>query len=288
MHFNTVNLMEFAAFAAPFLFILVMLRVFFSISGSDSSDPEQKGLKKSFSFLLARLAMLNSGMPMKGYRRKVNDMLDRANQASLYTFEEFLAMQELSGLGTFVVLMILLPEIWYLNIGIALIAFYFPYLMLDSRIKRDKRRIIKDLPFMLDLLSLSVEAGSGLEAALKGIVENFPDRPLRNELRLLIRNMEAGKSTKEALEIMRDRINHMDMGAVCSALIQANQMGSGLADTLRNQSAFIKKKRIEYMREKAKQAATLMIVPLLLFVFPSMFLVILGPIAIRLYLMFYA
>src|SRR6185369_12441838 len=111
MHFNTVNLMEFAAFAAPFLFILVMLRVFFSISGSDSSDPEQKGLKKSFSFLLARLAMLNSGMPMKGYRRKVNDMLDRANQASLYTFEEFLAMQELSGLGTFVVLMILLPEI---------------------------------------------------------------------------------------------------------------------------------------------------------------------------------
>lgn len=275
-------------FAAPFFFVLVLLRIFFSISGEEvQARPNEKGVRKYFGFMLSRLAVLNAGIPMKNYRKKVAVMLEKANQSHLYTFEEFMAMQQLSALGTFAVMMLLLPELWFINIFIGLIAFYVPYLMLDSTIKRDKRRIIKDLPFMLDLLSLSVEAGSGLEQAIKGIIENFPDRPLRNELKLLNRNLETGKSLKEALENLRDRVSHLDMSAVCSALIQANQMGSGLADTLRMQSAFIKKKRIEYMREKAKQAATLMIVPLLLFVFPSMFLVILGPIAIRLYLMFY-
>lgn len=128
-----------------------------------------------------------------------------------------------------------------------------------------------------------MQAGADFVFAIQNIIEQFPERPLRDELRLILAAIRAGASRKEALLKLKSRVALAEVSALTGALIRADEMGTGLVEVLRSQSAFIKNKRMQELREKAKKAATLMIVPLILFVFPCMFLMILGPIAIRMY-----
>jgi tight adherence protein C len=224
---------------------------------------------------------------MPRYRQTILRKLREAGQESV-AFEEFMAEQEmwaiLVPLGLFLTDIVTDP-LWLLLL--AATAFYVPYIRLGGKIKRTKKQILADLPFLIDLLMLSVEAGSGFDQAIRNIIENFPERPLKYELQLMSKNLQAGNSIAEALGAMRDRLNILEVSGFCSSLIQAGQMGTGLAVTLREQSAYIKKKRFEQRREAAKKAATLMVIPLLLFVFPAMFLVILGPVAIKMYYQFF-
>lgn len=273
-------------FAAIFLMVMALTRIFFSIERKDiaAGDTQTRSRLTRFRFeLLSRLAYVNTFVPVPGYRNYIDQLIRESAMEEQYSFEPFLAAQECWAVFCGSLYLIVIDPSPPMVIAIALFGFYVPIARMSAARAKRLKSICKDLPYMMDLLTLSVQAGADFVFAIQNIIEQFPERPLRDELRLILAAIRAGASRKEALLKLKSRVALAEVSALTGALIRADEMGTGLVEVLRNQSAFIKNKRMQELREKAKKAATLMIVPLILFVFPCMFLIILGPIAIRMY-----
>jgi tight adherence protein C len=147
-------------------------------------------------------------------------------------------------------------------------------LTLKSRSRKEKVRA--DLPDALDLLAVSVEAGLGFDASLAKLGE-YMEGPLAEEFGLTLSEMRIGESRSEALKRMSDRVDAPELSAFTRAIIQADQLGTTLGRILRVQAADARLRRQAAAEERAMKAPIKMLFPTVLFIFPAMFLVILGP-----------
>lgn len=155
-----------------------------------------------------------------------------------------------------------------------------PNVMLNNRIKMKEKRIQKQLPDILDLLTISVEAGLSFDGALQHIVAKDKSE-LSKEFGRVLQEMEFGKTRREALSDMADRCNVPDLKIFISSMIQAEQLGISIGRILRIQSDMMREKRMQRAKELALKAPVKIIIPLVLFIFPSIFIVILGPALIQ-------
>ena len=134
----------------------------------------------------------------------------------------------------------------------------------------------RELPDALDVLAVSVEAGLGFDAALARLGE-YLEGPLVEEFLLVLAELRIGESRSAALRKMADRVDIPELTSVVSSLIQAEQLGSPLGRMLRIQAEESRGRRQVAAEEKAMKAPVKMLVPTALFIFPAMFVVILGP-----------
>jgi tight adherence protein C len=148
------------------------------------------------------------------------------------------------------------------------------YLTLKARGR--KERVRADLPDALDLLAVSVEAGMGFDASLAKMNEHM-DGPLSEEFGLTLSEMRIGESRQEALKRLAERVDADELSAFTRAIIQADQLGTSLGRILRVQAADARLRRQAAAEERAMKAPIKMLFPTVLFIFPAMFLVILGP-----------
>jgi tight adherence protein C len=148
------------------------------------------------------------------------------------------------------------------------------YLTLKARGR--KERVRADLPDALDLLAVSVEAGMGFDASLAKMNEHM-DGPLAEEFGLTLSEMRIGESRPEALKRLAERVDAQELSAFTRAIIQADQLGTSLGRILRVQAADARLRRQAAAEERAMKAPIKMLFPTVLFIFPAMFLVILGP-----------
>jgi tight adherence protein C len=162
----------------------------------------------------------------------------------------------------------------------ALFGFYLPTLLLRSRINRRQDGIIKSMPDALDLLTVCVEAGLGFDQAMQRVSEKW-----ENELSLAfarcIQEIRLGKLRREALRDMADRMGVPDMTSFVAALIQADQLGVSMAKVLRIQSDQMRVRRRQRAEKKAHEAPIKMLIPLAFLIFPSIYIVLLGPAALQ-------
>ena len=156
------------------------------------------------------------------------------------------------------------------------IGFLGPDYALTLKARGRKEKIRADLPDALDLLAVSVEAGLGFDASLAKLREHM-DGPLAEEFGLTLSEMRIGESRGEALKRMSDRVDAPELSAFTRAIIQADQLGTSLGRILRVQAADARLRRQAAAEEKAMKAPIKMLFPTVLFIFPAMFLVILGP-----------
>jgi tight adherence protein C len=156
------------------------------------------------------------------------------------------------------------------------IGFLAPDYGLTLKARGRKERIRADLPDALDLLAVSVEAGLGFDAALAKINEHM-EGPLAEEFGLTLSEMRIGESRSEALKRLSERVDAQELSAFTRALIQADQLGTSLGRILRVQAADARLRRQAAAEERAMKAPIKMLFPTVLFIFPAMFLVILGP-----------
>jgi tight adherence protein C len=147
---------------------------------------------------------------------------------------------------------------------------------------RDKRveRIERELPDVLDLLAVSVEAGVGLEGAIRSVAEKF-DGPLGDELAHVLSEMELGTSRKEALQHLRDRTDVPDLDGFILSLLQASALGMPLTRVLRTEADELRRRRRQRVREAAAKLPVKLVFPLIVFIMPAMFVVIIGPAVVR-------
>jgi tight adherence protein C len=164
--------------------------------------------------------------------------------------------------------------------GTAVFGFYLPVLMLRSRIRRRQDSIVKALPDALDLLVICVEAGLGFDMAMGKVYEKW-DNELALAFGRVLREIQLGKLRREALRDMAERMDVPDVNSFTAAIIQADQLGVSMAKILRVQSDQMRVKRRQRAQEKAQQAPVKMMIPMVLLIFPSIWIVLLGPAALK-------
>lgn len=160
------------------------------------------------------------------------------------------------------------------------VVFLLPILLLNQKAVERKTKLLKDLPDVLDLLTVSVEAGLGFDGALAKVVEKMPG-PLGHEFGNVLQEVKMGRQRKDALRGFCDRVNIPDLTAFASAVIQAEQLGVSIGKILRIQSEQMRMKRRQRAQEKAMKAPIKMMIPMVIFIFPTIFGVLLGPAIIK-------
>jgi tight adherence protein C len=151
-----------------------------------------------------------------------------------------------------------------------------PGLYLNSRVKSRQLAVSADLPDALDLLSVSVEAGLGFDGAVQKLTEHM-EGPLIEEFELALGGIRIGEGRSEALKKMSGRSSSQEMASFVRAIIQADQLGISLGRILKVQAGDTRLKRQLLAEEKAMKAPIKMLFPTVIFIFPAMFLVVLGP-----------
>ena len=148
------------------------------------------------------------------------------------------------------------------------------------RRKQDERQasIRRDLPDVLDLLAISVEAGVGFEGAVEVVTRHF-DSPLATEFARMLQEMELGLPRREALQNLKRRTEVAELSNFVLILVQADALGMPIGRVLRTQASEMRLKRRQWAREKAARLPVKILMPLTLFILPALFVVILGPAA---------
>jgi tight adherence protein C len=154
--------------------------------------------------------------------------------------------------------------------------FIAPDYFVSLKAKGRREKIRADLPDALDLLAVSVEAGLGFDGAIAKLTEHM-EGPLAEEFGLTLGEMRIGESRADALKRMSERVDAPELSSFTRAIIQADQLGTSLGRILRVQAADSRLRRQAAAEEKAMKAPIKMLFPTVLFIFPSIFLVILGP-----------
>jgi tight adherence protein C len=157
---------------------------------------------------------------------------------------------------------------------------YMPHMWIKAKIRARQRVILKSLPDAIDLLTTSVEAGLGIDAGLGQVSEKVKG-PISDELRRVLREMAMGSARKDALKALSDRTGVPDVKLFVNALIQAEQMGVSLGQVIRVQADQMRLKRRQRAEQAAYKAPVKMVFPLVFCIFPSVFVVILGPAVIQ-------
>jgi tight adherence protein C len=168
---------------------------------------------------------------------------------------------------------------------LALIGFYLPNLWLRMRIARRKEQILKGFPDALDLMVVCVEAGTGLDAAIVRVGEEMKlsNKVLSEEFKLLSFELRAGKPRKDALRNLSLRADLEDVNSLITLLIQTDKFGTSVAQALRVYSDAMRTKRFQRAEEIAAKLPVKLIFPLVIFIFPALFVAVVGPAAIQIF-----
>jgi tight adherence protein C len=168
---------------------------------------------------------------------------------------------------------------------LALLGYYLPDIYLRTVVEKRKEKILAELPDVLDLLVVCTEAGMGLDAAIAKTADemSLSGSTLSSELKLMNLEMRAGKSRQDALRDLAMRSGLDDMNSLTTLLIQTDKFGTSIAKTLRIFSDSFRNARYLKAEEFAAKLPIKLVIPLIAFIFPALFIVIVGPAAIAIY-----
>jgi tight adherence protein C len=239
-----------------------------------------------------RLAALVTALPMTQNPDLIRRRLIAAGLGHRLTPTHFLAIKG-GGIVASIFFGIFLASAGLLPVGNGLIfgivggalAFLLPDFVVGRMVRTRRANMLIQLPEVLDLLTVSVEAGLGFDGALARITERSKG-PLLEELSIVLHEMRIGESRIQALKNFAERLDMPETTSFARSIIQAEQLGMALGRILRVQASDSRQKRQMWAEEKAMKAPIKMLFPTVIFIFPAMFIVILGPAMLQLLKLF--
>jgi tight adherence protein C len=225
---------------------------------------------------------------------RTNRLIELAGSPPSLTAERIVAFKILFGIVGLVVGLLLVPLLPFTGLVfsvvppalLALTGYTFPSAGLASKASKRQKEIRKAMPDTMDLLTISVEAGLGFDAALAQVVQNVPG-PLSEEIARMLQEMQIGVTRTEELRHVNDRTEVPELDGFVLSMIQADKYGVGVAKVLRAQSTELRQKRRQRAEEVAQKVPLKLLFPMIFMVLPAMFIVILGPGAIKVYETFF-
>lgn len=233
--------------------------------------------------IFRRTKAVGFGLSPSGAEQRFTRMLDRAGNPGLWTVERIMGAK---GACLFLGLLLGVAYAGITFRGIVLAAvlgaalFFLPDLLIYNAALRRQEQVQKGLAEALDMLTVCVEAGQGFDAALMQVARNV-DGPISGEFARVISEIQIGKSRGEAFAAMGDRVALPEVKNFTTALVQADRLGLPIAQVLREQTATMRLSRKQRAEEQAQKVTVKIIFPLVVCIFPVLFIVLIGPAAIR-------
>jgi tight adherence protein C len=234
-----------------------------------------------FGPVVTRLGRRIAKLTPQNTKQQAEKLLEQAGHPGNLTVNEYLAIK--------MVVILTLPGLVYwfgargatafgwLNVAAAaVLALILPDFSLKRAVAARQMKITAALPDTLDLLTVSVEAGLGFDQALLKIVEKTKG-PLTDECKRVLQEVRIGKTRRDALRELGCRAGVEDLQTFVAAIIQADQLGVSIGNVLRIQSQQLRQKRRQKAEARAQKAPVKMLIPMILFIFPSLFIILLGP-----------
>lgn len=249
-----------------------------NLSRTKMNPGEQKTRESEFTALARHLV---SGT----YSAKLDRLLAMAGRPSPWPLDRLIVAKPiaaliLGGFGIMVFLTTPVPQLFILTIILFIIGFFLPdILVYNAGIKRQEA-IQLELPNILDQLLISVEAGLGFESAMARVASNSPG-PMAQEMSRALQEMQLGRSRAEAYMALSERSSVSDLKSFVRAVVQADRYGIGIVRVLKAQASQMRVKRRQRAEEKAMKLPVMVLFPLLTFIFPVLFIIILGPAVIN-------
>jgi len=253
-------------------------------------DPEEVDLEVPFVERILKPGIegvshaFGSVLPASVLANIQTQLMMTGNRMTLNAFVTFWAVCLVVCVGMALVVIAVAPGVMIQKLGFAALFLIFGWMLprtwLRGQVKARQKQVIKALPDSLDLVTTCVEAGLGLDAALARVAEKT-EGPFAAELQRMLRDVAMGKLRRDALTELRDRVGVDELTNFINSIIQAEQLGVGIAQVLRVQSDQLRTKRRQRAEKAAHEAPIKMLFPLVFFIFPAFLIVILGPAVIR-------
>ena len=220
------------------------------------------------------------------YIEKSKKRLQRSGLSFLLSPQQFFGLQLISGfvfgMSGWWGLTVLEKNVGLIPVIFFMLGFLLPELNLSDRRKIREKQILKLLPVYLDFITMAVQAGMNLNGAILQAVDKGPEGPLNLEFQKVLRDIKAGTGRLVALRNMSDRLEIKEISSLVGALAQSEKSGSSIGDTLRIQSDKRRVERFQRAEKLAMQAPVKLVGPLVLFIFPTTFIILFFPIATQL------
>ncbi len=227
---------------------------------------------------------LGERLPVE-WLEKIRANLNRSGLTYLMTPEQFFGLLVTSAVVftglTHISLVMLGSSSPALLLFMFCLGFFFPFISLNDRKKKREKAIVRSLSIYLDFITMAVEAGLNLNGALLQAVEKGPDGPLKVELHRVLRDIKAGMTRSDALRLFSDRLQIREITTLVSSLIQSEKTGSSVGKTLRIQAEQRRVERFQRAEKQALEAPVKLIFPLVAFIFPTTFIILGFPIAMK-------
>lgn len=274
----------FVAFAAAVIYSTVKLREEVPDEDREYLDPLPRGLRLLWPILRLVDYHICQRLPQRLLAGPA-ESLRLSGLLYLMSPTQFLALCLVGMVGFFAVFFIAFEIVDFHSalalVGAAAFGFLYPRVWLKDSLKKRQKLMVKALPVYLDFLTMGVEAGLNMAGAIGQAVAKGPAGPLKNEFAFVIRDLRAGLTRAEALRRMDERVRIPQITSFISAVIQAERMGASLGPTFRSQADQRRTERFQLAEKLAMEAPVKLIFPLVAFIFPVTFLVLMFPIAVK-------
>lgn len=254
---------------------------------------EKSLVDSTFRPIFLRYSPLFKRAKLPSHRKVLREKLVRANMATKYNEEVFWAFQVFMALFF---ALLYYGFTWYLKIfgfssgpkisyalAFAGIGFLYPHLWLSSLIKKRMKEIVRFFPEFVSTLSLSVEAGLDYFGGIVRYIENAEKSALTNELSKTVSEVQLGSSREQALRGLADRVALQPVRTFSAVLIQTTQLGTSISQVLKAQAEKLRRERFEAAERAGAMASQKMLFPLVFFIMPAVFLLIFGPLIVKLF-----
>jgi tight adherence protein C len=261
-----------------------------SLGGAPSeltADLEKPFAERVLDPLLKRFQKLGRRVSGADQEERIRAKLDRAGNPAGWTVDRVLSGRILGaivGVGLAIYFWVLLGLSLFVGVaavGLGLfIGFQAPVIWLYNTASKREKELQKSLADAIDLMTISVEAGLGFDAALQQVARNT-DGPLAGEFQRVLQEVQIGRSRSDALRALGERTSLADIRSFVGAMVQADAFGIPIGQVLRVQSTEIRVKRRQRAEEKAAQVPVKIMIPVILFILPCLLITVMGPAAIN-------
>ncbi len=251
-----------------------------SVTYAEGEDPRKLPLIfRMFMPLASNVSFLTKREALAGFRKNTLELLQSAGVDQLITPEQYLGVRFLMLLmGILLMFLMTIADQGLCGLLILLLMVLYPDTWLKKMVRVRHLSILKSLPNLLDLLTLSVEAGKDFLTALRDILSRRPSDVLGDEFKRALHEIQLGKQRQQALRDLANRVHQPELTSVINSIIQSDELGVGIGQLLRIQGDQLRHKRFARAETLANEAPVKILFPVVLFIFPSVFIILVGPI----------
>lgn len=293
-----------ALFYAPlvliFVAIFLIVRVFMEDQDKyktqealEEAENSSKGKDQAFFIKITKpfykryfLPIIQSSKNKQGFRNKYRQKLANAGLLKDMSPDEFMALKFFMIIGgpfAFLAVRWIMEADWPVSLTpvMGIVGYFYPNIWLDGMIKKRADEVIRAMPFIVDMLALSVEAGLDFMAAIQRVIEKAPHSPLVEEFETLIKETKIGSSRAEGLRQLGWRVNVIEINSFCATLIAADSVGASIGPLLKQLSNELRVKRSSRAEQLGATAATKILIPMIFFILPAVLVAIFAPMLLK-------